>query len=59
MHLRCLVGLHKRSRSRARTVGGHVTSVCKHCGVAMIKLPSGEWAKAKRADGSERSASEA
>ena len=47
--LGCLFGRHVRSRSRVRS-DGHITrSVCRHCGVAMMKT-GGDW-EVDRANG--------
>jgi hypothetical protein len=39
----CKVGLHKRSRSRARWNGAAWVSRCRNCGVRMRRAETGKW----------------
>jgi hypothetical protein len=38
----CIAGRHERSRSKADLSGPEARSVCRHCGVAMVKH-GGTW----------------
>ena len=44
--LLCLLGYHKRSRSRVYDAGTHAVSLCRYCGVRMIRI-DGKWEKAE------------
>jgi hypothetical protein len=50
MTLRCLVGLHDRSRSRARYSKGGYVSVCKRCQRPLRKRRDGKWVVTKLND---------
>lgn len=43
MHLRCMLGLHRRSRGRARHNGDFVESGCKYCGRPMWRDAQRKW----------------
>lgn len=44
MQLVCLIFGHRRSRSRARRrEDGSLESVCRRCGVPMIRSDEGDW----------------
>jgi hypothetical protein len=42
-HLRCLLFGHRRSRSRARLVGGEWRSRCRRCGAKLVRLRPSKW----------------
>lgn len=49
--IKCLIGRHDRSRSRAvRYVDNSVLSVCRHCGKAMFRHPREGWMVERRAE---------
>ena len=39
----CKIGLHKRSRGRARREGSAWVSRCRRCNIAMRRTDSGRW----------------
>ena len=39
----CRVMGHWRSKARARLVQGRWQSVCRHCGVKLVRLGPGQW----------------
>jgi hypothetical protein len=43
VNLWCKVGLHKRSRGRARRVGAVWVSRCRNCNVPMQRTETGKW----------------
>jgi hypothetical protein len=44
VHLTCLIVGHRRSRSRAQlNESGYLESVCRRCGVSMIRSDEGAW----------------
>lgn len=45
----CLFGLHQRSRGRAKhdDARGAYVSVCRHCGVMMMRRDDRRWVRVK------------
>jgi hypothetical protein len=44
VHLTCLIFGHRRSRRRARLrENGILESVCRRCGLPMIRSDKGQW----------------
>ena len=43
VNLWCVIGLHKRSRGRARREGSAWVSRCRRCNIAMKRADNGRW----------------
>jgi hypothetical protein len=43
MQLLCLLGFHRRSRTRAHADGSGYVSICRRCGKPMRKQANGKW----------------
>ena len=48
MNWLCLFKLHKRSASRAWVDGAICRSICKTCGVPLVRVRSRHWVEAHR-----------